>query len=77
MTFTIKPSLSLSLLPNALQLSWPLNSSNWYLQYQTNLFSMALGANWMDVRGPLTNPFVVPIYPGVGSAFYRLVFTNQ
>jgi hypothetical protein len=54
-----------------------LNSSNWYLQYQTNLPSMGLGANWMDVPGPLTNPFVMPIYPGVGSAFYRLVFTNQ
>jgi hypothetical protein len=77
MVNVIKPSLSLSLLPNALQLSWPVNSSNWYLQYQTNLPSMGLGANWMDVPGPLTNPFVTPIYPGVGSAFYRLVLTNQ
>jgi hypothetical protein len=77
MVNVIKPALSLSLLPNALQLSWPLNSSNWYLQYQTNPPSMGLGANWMDVPGPLSNPFVTPIYPGVGSAFYRLVLTNQ
>ena len=77
MVNVIKPALTLSLLPNALQLSWPLNGSNWYLQYQTNPPSMGLGANWINVPGPPTNPFVMPVYPGVGSAFYRLVHTNQ
>jgi beta-galactosidase len=73
----IKPALSLSLFFNAWQLSWPTNSINWLLQYQTNPPSEGLGTNWMDVPGPLTNPFAMPIYPGVGSAFYRLVLTNQ
>jgi hypothetical protein len=26
---------------------------------------------------PTTSPFTTPVYPGAGSLFYRLVFTNQ
>ena len=73
----IIPALSLSLFSNALQLSWPTNSINWLLQYQTNPPAAGLGTNWMDVPGPITNPFAMPIDPDIGSAFYRLVLTNQ
>jgi len=73
----ITPALSLSPLPNALQLSWPTNSSNWLLQFQSNPPSMGLGTNWIYIPGPITNPFVMPIYPGAGSVFFRLSLTNQ
>jgi hypothetical protein len=73
----MRPALSTVWLPNALQLSWLANSSNWLLQYQANPPSIGLGTNWMSVPDPLTNPFVVPIYPDAGSVFYRLVLTNQ
>ena len=77
MVNAVKPALSLSLFSNALQLSWPTNSTNWLLQYQTNPPSVGLGTNWMGVPGLITNPFAMPIRPDVGSAFYRLVLTNQ
>jgi len=73
----IIPALSLSLFSNALQLSWPTNSINWLLQYQTNPPAAGLGTNWMGVPGPITNPYAMPIDPDIGSAFYRLVLTNQ
>jgi hypothetical protein len=72
-----RPVLSPVLLSNALQLSWPTNSGNWLLQFQTNSVSIGLGTNWVTVPGSLTNPFMSPIYPNAGSVFYRLVLTNQ
>jgi DNA-binding NarL/FixJ family response regulator len=63
-------------LPGALQLSWPGNNTNWLLQYQSNSLSMGLGTNWVYVPGLLTNPFLMPVYPGAGSVFFRLVLTN-
>jgi hypothetical protein len=73
----MQPALLPVLLPGALQLSWPTNSSNWLLQYQTNSASMGLGTSWVPIPGMLTNPFIAPIYPNAGSVFYRLVLTNQ
>ncbi len=48
----ITPALSLLPLPNALQLSWPTNSSNWLLQFQSNPPSMGLGTNWIYFTDP-------------------------
>ncbi len=73
----ITPTLSCTLRPGAFQFSWPLNSSNWLLQYQSNPPSIGLGTNWIYIPTPVTNPFTTPIYPGPGSVFYRLVLTNQ
>ena len=72
----ITPQLASLSLPGGLQLSWPGTNSNWLLQYESNPPSMGLGTNWIYIS-PVTNPFSVPIYPGAGSVFYRLVFTNQ
>jgi beta-galactosidase len=69
------PVISLLLLSGAFRLSWP-TGGNWLLQHQTNPPLMGLGSNWLPVAGPVTNPFVAPIDPGVGSAFYRLILTN-
>ena len=72
----IMPGLSLLPLPGALQLSWPDSNTNWLLQYQSNSLSVGLGTNWVYVPSPITNPFLMPVYPGAGSVFFRLVFTN-
>jgi hypothetical protein len=73
----ITPALSLLTSPGALQLTWPGNSSHWLLQYQSNPPSAGLGTNWLYTSGPITNPFITPVYPGAGSFFYRLTLTNQ
>jgi hyaluronate lyase len=67
------PNISSRLLPGALQFSWPTNDGNWQLQYQTNLSS----TNWLNLPGPVTNPFVVPIDPAAGSVFYRLLWLTN
>jgi hypothetical protein len=76
MVNAITPGLSFMPLPGALQLSWPGNNTNWLLQYQSNSLSVGLGTNWLYVPSPLTNPFLMPVYPGAGSLFFRLVLTN-
>jgi hypothetical protein len=76
MVNAITPGLSFMSLPGALQLSWPGNNTNWLLQYQSNSLSVGLGTNWLYVPSPFTNPFLMPVYPGAGSLFFRLVLTN-
>ena len=70
------PALSATLLPGTFRLSWPAQSGNWLLQYQTNSASTGLGMNWLTVPGPVTNPFIAPVLPDAGSVFYRLILTN-
>jgi beta-galactosidase len=66
------PNISFQSLPSALQLSWPPNGGNWQLQYQTNPLATGLSANWQNMPGTITNPFLVPVNPAAGSVFYRL-----
>ncbi len=73
----ITPVLSHAALPGALLLSWPANSSNWLLQYQSNPPSVGLGTNWLYWPRPITNPLATPVYPNPGSVFYRLILTNS
>ncbi len=58
-----------------LDLSWPAGCVGWRLQVQTNGLGIGLGTNWQDVAGAsMTNSVTLPANPGVGSAFYRLVY---
>lgn len=72
-----RPNLSPVLMSNALQLSWSTDGGKWLLQYQTNPAAVGLNTNWMPVPGLITNPFIMPVLPDVGSVFYRLMLTNQ
>jgi hypothetical protein len=72
-----RPVIALQRLPGALQLSWPPSNGTWRLQTQTNPLPIGLSSNWSFVPDPITNPYVVPIDPTVGSVFHRLIFTNQ
>jgi hypothetical protein len=60
---------------NQLNLSWPADHIGWRLQVETNSVSVGLRSNWVDVAGSTTtNSVTVPISPGIGSAFYRMVY---
>jgi hypothetical protein len=71
------PTLALLSSPGGWQLSWPGNNTNWLLQYQSNPPAMGIGPTWLYASPPATSPFTIPLYPGAGSLFYRLVLTNQ
>jgi hypothetical protein len=72
----LQPVISISAIPNGIQLSWPGNTSNWLLQYQSNPPTAGLGTNWLLIPGMVSNPFLAPIYSNAGSVFYRLKATN-
>jgi autotransporter-associated beta strand protein len=60
---------------NSLQLAWPGDHIGWSLQVQTNDLTSGLGTNWQTVVGSsTTNLMVLPIDPGNGSVFYRMVY---
>ena len=58
-----------------LTLSWPADHLGWRLQVQTNTLAQGLGTNWSEVPGSTaTNQMALPLSPGPGSVFYRLIF---
>jgi autotransporter-associated beta strand protein len=60
---------------NQLTLSWPADHIGWRLQVETNSVAVGLRSNWVDVAGSTTtNSVTVPINPGIGSVFYRMVY---
>ena len=60
---------------NNLYLTWPTDHVGWQLQAQTNSLSVGLGTNWVNVTGSAaTNQVIVPVNPGNGSVFYRLIY---
>jgi autotransporter-associated beta strand protein len=59
---------------NQLTLSWPADHTGWRLQAQTNVLSVGLRTNWVDVTGAnTTNQVIVPMNPANGSVFFRMV----
>jgi hypothetical protein len=58
-----------------MQLSWPQDHLGWRLQAQTNAPDQGLATNWFDVTdSQSTNNIFLPIDPGNGSVFLRLVY---
>ncbi len=58
-----------------LTLSWPSDHTGWQLQAQTNILSVGLSTNWVNVSGTTgTNLVVIPLNLTNGSVFYRLVY---
>lgn len=56
-------------------LSWPADHIGWQLQAQTNSVAAGIGTNWVDVSGSTTtDQMTVPINPGNGCVFYRLMY---
>jgi hypothetical protein len=61
---------------NQLTLTWPSDHTGWQLQAQTNVLSVGINTNWVNVTGStVTNQVVIPINLTNGSVFYRLIYT--
>ena len=59
---------------NQLVLNWPADHIGWQLQAQTNRVSVGLSNNWVNVSGTTgTNQVIIPVNPGNGTVFYRLM----
>lgn len=67
------PSLSLGMRTGSLALSWPTDYFSYILTAQTNPAGLGLGTNWTAVPGVSNNFLSIPIDPGNGSVFYRLL----
>jgi hypothetical protein len=65
----VRPTSSVALAGNQLQLSWPADHTGWRLQMSTNLNT----TNWQDVAGTEATNSVL-IQPTNGNAFFRLVY---
>jgi hypothetical protein len=68
-------TLSVMLTGSLWNLSWPSSYLGCRLQVQTNSPNVGLSTNWFDVTGSgVTNSVVMPVNPGNGSVFYRLIY---
>ncbi len=57
------------------ELSWPADHLGWSLQVQTNSLNTGLGTNWTTIpNSATTNQLSLPIDPGVGGVFFRLIY---
>ena len=66
---TTRPTSSVALVRNQLQLSWPADHTGWRLQMNTNLST----TNWQEISGAsATNQ--ISILPTNDNAFFRLVY---
>jgi hypothetical protein len=66
-------NITVRVMANTIQLSWPSDHTGWRLQVQTNDLTQGLGTNWVDVAGATaTNQMIIPISPDNSSVFYRL-----
>ena len=71
----VPPQLGWQLAGGQLQLSWPLDHYGWHLEMQTNTTGLGLGTNWSVVPGSqAANLSAMPMNPGDGSVFFRLVY---
>jgi hypothetical protein len=58
---------------NRLLLQWPGDHTGWKVLVQTNPLAVGLATGWAELTGSaLTNQFIVPLDPTLGSVFYRL-----
>ena len=68
-------NITTTVVGSTLQLAWPADHTGWTLEAQTNSLGVGLSTNWVRIPGSSTaNQLSVPIVPGNGSVFYRLVY---
>ncbi len=72
---TVPTNLAWAVSGTNINLSWPAGYTGWGLQIQANAIDAGLDTNWVDVPGStLTNSMVMPMNPGNGSVYYRLIY---
>ena len=68
-------NITSTLVGSTLHLAWPADHTGWTLEAQTNALTIGLSTNWVRIPGSrASNQLSVPIVPGNGSVFYRLVY---
>jgi hypothetical protein len=68
-------NITVTLVGNTLQLSWPEDHTGWRLQAQTNVLEAGLGTNWVEVtQGASTNIVTMPIDGANGVVFFRMIY---
>lgn len=68
--------LSLAVVNNTLDISWPEDHRGWRLEVQTNALNVGLSTNWFPVAdSTTTNRVIVAIDPATGTVYYRLAYT--
>jgi hypothetical protein len=73
-TSLLPTQLSLAMVSNQLQITWPADHTGWRLQSQTNSLAVGLSTNWSDVSGSAqTNQMAFSLDPAQGAVFFRLV----
>lgn len=72
---TTPTNLVFAVVGSQLQLSWPDDHAGWRIEAQTNHLNIGLGTNWTTLAGSAaTNQVWLPILPGAGAVFYRMVY---
>lgn len=72
---TSPTNLTVAVVTNKLQLSWPADHIGWRLEAQTNAIGASLGTNWFNVAGATTtNRVFIPMSAAPGSVFFRLAY---
>ena len=64
-------AMTVKIVNNAMQFTWPASYQTPNLLVQTNAAGVGLGTNWTD-WGMVPNPLLLPIVGNNGSVFYRL-----
>ena len=68
-------NVSMQVVGDQLQLSWPQDHLGWRLQIQTNDLNSGIGTNWVEVLNSTNlTQFTLPVSPTNGSLFLRLIY---
>lgn len=71
----VPTNITVQVVGNQLQLSWPADHTGWKVQIQTNSLASGIGTNWTTLPATAgTNQYTVPIYATNPSVFVRLVY---
>ncbi|MBI5388192.1 MAG: autotransporter-associated beta strand repeat-containing protein [Verrucomicrobia bacterium] len=68
-----RPTISVMLGGNALDLSWPSEPAGFVLQSQTNALGQGIGTNWWDFTSPGSNRLFLSPVPTNENVFFRLI----
>jgi autotransporter-associated beta strand protein len=72
---TVPANITATFTSGTLTLSWPADHTGWRLQVQTNVLTVGLSTNWVDVAASTeTNEMTLPIGTDSVGVFFRLVY---
>jgi fibronectin-binding autotransporter adhesin len=66
------PTITATMSPTSINISWPQTYSSYTLRGQTNPVSIGLSTNWGIVPGVVGNQVTIPVNPTNGTVFFQL-----